>query len=174
MSRALSLEVDTKQLVMITFGVVVLAFASQLSIPMEPVPLTFQSTTVILLGFAFGPRLGAKIIMAYLMAGMLGLPVFANFHAGITELVGSRGGYLAGFLPAVMLSGYLANRGMASTFFSSLLSAIASDAIIFLFGFCWLASFTGWQTAFMVGCMPFMISELVKLIALSCIAPKLK
>jgi biotin transport system substrate-specific component len=175
MSFTLPIEnINSKQWVMVIFGAIVLALAAQLSIPMEPVPLTFQSTTVILLGFAFGPRLGANMVVAYLLAGMLGLPVFANFQAGIPVLMSPRGGYLVGFLPAVVLAGYLANRGMSSTFLRSLISAIASDAIIFLLGVCWLAGFTGWQMAITVGCVPFIISELVKLTVLAFVAPKLK
>jgi biotin transport system substrate-specific component len=166
--------INIKQLVTIIIGAMVLALAAQLSIPMDPVPLTFQSTTVILLGFAFGPRVGATMVITYLLAGALGMPVFANLHAGLNELLSPRGGYLAGFLPAVIVSGYLANRGMATTFWRRLATAIISDAFIFAFGLCWLATFTGWQTAFMVGCLPFLISETVKLVALSGVTRILK
>src|SRR6187551_2972570 len=55
-------------------GVIVLAISSQISLPLLPVPLTFQSATVILLGMAYGPRYGSYIMLAYLAAGFCGMP----------------------------------------------------------------------------------------------------
>jgi biotin transport system substrate-specific component len=81
-------------------GVFLLAFASQLTIPLVPVPLTFQSSAVILIAMLFGARLGAYTVLAYLAAGFCGLPVFAEFSAGPMHFVGPTAGYLAGFVPA--------------------------------------------------------------------------
>lgn len=162
-----------KQSLLILTGVIVLAIASQLSIPLNPIPLTFQSATVVLIGMAYGPRNGSYVIMAYLFAGLCGIPVFADFSAGLPKLFGPSMGYLFGFLPAAFLSGYLAQKGWARSVISSLVAAILGVSVIFFFGIIALAKFIGWEDAITFGLMPFIISEPIKLIAVSLVIPRL-
>ncbi len=162
-----------KQILLVVMGVVVLATSAQLSIPLQPVPLTFQSATVILIGMAYGARLGTAVIISYLIAGICGIPVFADFSAGIAKFLGPTGGYLVGFLPAAFLSGYLAQRGWARYVLSSFVVACLAAACIFLLGFLVLMNFVGTQRAFLLGVKPFLITEAIKLLAVSFIAPRL-
>lgn len=162
-----------KQSLLILAGVIVLAMASQLSIPLIPVPLTFQSATVVLIGMAYGSRRGAYVVGAYLLAGACGLPVFADFSAGILKFFGSTGGYLIGFLPAAWLSGYLSEKGWAKHIATSFIAASLGVSIIFALGVSVLATFIGWKEAIQFGLMPFLLSESIKLIAVSCLIPRL-
>jgi len=162
-----------KRMSLLLGGVVVLALASQLSIPLQPVPLTFQSATVILIGMAYGPRYGASVVAAYLLAGACGLPVFANFSFGIDKFFGPTGGYLIGFLPAAWFSGYLAQKGFAKNIFLSFMTACLGASVIFLLGVTQLASLMGWHQALMLGVAPFIISETIKLLCVACVIPKL-
>lgn len=162
-----------KEVFLILAGVILLAAASQLSIPLIPVPLTFQSATVALIGMAFGARRGAYVVACYLLAGSLGLPVFADFSAGFMKFVGPTGGYLAGFLPAVWVSGYLAEKGLAKSVLGSFLAACVGVSIIFFFGVSFLSTFTGFEKAIQLGLLPFMASEPFKLAALALVVPKL-
>ena len=82
-----------------------LAIASQLSIPLEPVPFTFQTVSVFIISSLLGSRVGALSVFAYLVEGIAGLPVFANCSAGIQIILGPTGGYLLGFFPAAYFSG---------------------------------------------------------------------
>jgi biotin transport system substrate-specific component len=163
-------DVFTKVL-LIVGGVLLMAFASQLSVPFQPVPLTFQSSAVILIGMAYGARHGAYVILAYLAAGFCGLPVFADYSAGPQFFVGPTGGYLLGFLPAVYLSGYLMKHGWGHSLITSFLAALFGAGVIFLFGVMVLANFTGgWQNAIAVGITPFLISEPMKLLVVAALA----
>ena len=162
----------TKQVFTILAGVFLLALASQLSIPLQPVPLTFQSATVILIGIACGARLGCYVIVSYLIAGACGLPVFADFSAGIPYFFGPTGGYLIGFLPAAALSGTLAQKGFARSILGSFIAACLGVCIIFLLGVSVLSIFVGWHKAITFGIMPFILSEPLKLIAVALIAPR--
>jgi biotin transport system substrate-specific component len=157
----------------ILFGVTVLALASQLSIPLEPVPLTFQSATVILIGMAYGPRYGTYVIATYLFLGACGLPVFADFSAGIAKFFGPTGGYLLGFLPAATFSGYLAQKGFAKTILRSFIAACIGVSLIFFLGVMFLAQFIGMDQAIKLGLMPFVGTELIKLFAVSLLIPQL-
>jgi len=156
-----------KNSLQIILGVLVLAITSQLSIPLNPVPLTFQSTTVILLALLFGSRMSSYMIIAYFLAGIAGLPVFADFSFGISKLFGPTGGYLFGFLPAAFITGYIVEKGFAKKLIPIFMTGLAGTAIIFFCGFTMLSMFVGSQEALRLGVMPFLITELLKLIAAS-------
>lgn len=162
-----------KQSLFVLFGVVILALASQLSIPLLPVPLTFQSATVVLIGMAYGPKYGTYVVATYLLAGILGLPVFADFSMGWTILTGPTMGYLIGFLPAAWLSGYLAQKGFAKSIAKSFLAACLGVSVIFFLGVTVLAQSIGLKSAILFGLLPFLFSEVIKLLAVACLIPRL-
>lgn len=160
-----------KQAFLMITAVIVIAISAQLSIPLQPVPLTFQSTTVILIGMLYGARLGTYAIAAYLLAGLIGLPVYADFSAGIPVFFGPTCGYLISFLPAAFLSGYLAEKGWANTKLKSFVAACLGSCVIFLLGPLMLAQFIGWQKAIAFGITPFILTEPIKLLAISMLIP---
>src|SRR5258705_13061554 len=74
-----------------------LALSAQLAIPLPgtPVPLTFQPFVVVLSGLLLGPLDAAGAMVAYLVPGALGAPVFAPMGPpGIARLLSPTGGYL--------------------------------------------------------------------------------
>lgn len=162
-----------KKLVLVLFGVLLMVGASQLMIPLKPVPITFQSAMVVLIGMTYGPRLGSYVVATYLIGGMIGLPFFANFSSQAAGLFGPTSGYLIGFLPGAFISGYLAQLGMARTAIRSFIAACIGTSVIFLFGITMLSRFVGWHGALLFGLVPFMFTETTKLIFISFIIPKL-
>ena len=149
-----------REFLMVVSAALFLAIASQISIPLQPVPLTFQSITVLLIGMGLGARLGGSAVALYLIAGSLGLPVFANFSAGLAPFMGPTGGYLIGFLPAAIISGYLTQQH------HKILGALLGTAIIFGLGFVYLSHMAGSTQAWLLGVKPFLISEPIKLLIL--------
>jgi len=162
-----------RQALLVIFGVLVLAVSAQLSVPLKPVPLTFQSTAVILIGMAYGARYGSIVVAAYLLAGLAGLPVLEGFGAGPAKFFGPTLGYLLGFFPAAMLSGYLAQKGWAKHVITSFLAACLGVGIIFLCGTTVLAQSIGWYNAVFFGVLPFIVSEPIKLIVVALLIPTL-
>src|SRR5262249_58260692 len=80
----------------IILGSLVLAASSYIEAPMWPVPITLQTYAVCIIGALFGARLGAATVVAYLIEGAIGLPVFAGGGAGLPHFFGPTGGYLIG------------------------------------------------------------------------------
>lgn len=156
-----------KQTLLCSLGIVFLALASHLIIPLQPVPLTFQSAAAIFLGMIMGPRLSGITLIGYLAAGFVGLPVFAASTA-----FGPTLGYLIGFLPGAILSGWLAERGMAKNILQSFMASLAGTAIIFTSGLLVLAQFVGWQHAITFGLLPFIVTEPLKLLTISLVTPR--
>lgn len=161
-----------KQILLVILGVVLLALSSQISIPLEPISLTFQSAMVILLGLTYGSRLASHIVWSYLLLGLMGAPVFANMSFGLAILMGPKGGFYLGFLFASLISGYLAENGWAKNAFTTFLAAIIADIILFSSGVISLSSFVGWEKAYLLGVKPFWITEVFKLGLVALIAPR--
>ena len=150
--------------VLIVLGSLLIALSAQVSIrlPFSPVPVTGQTLAVLLIGTLLGRRRGSLAVLAYLMEGAAGLPIFANGAAGPAHLFGPTGGYLAGFVAAAYVTGWLAERGWDRRIGTMLLAIFVGNAVISVFGLLWLARFVGGEGVLSLGLYPFIFSDLVK------------
>jgi len=101
------------RLAIVVMGTAVLWASAKAQVPFWPVPITLQTYVVLILGPLLGWRLGATTIVTYLSEGALGLPVFAGTPmngTGLAYIAGPTGGYLAGYVVAVILVGALSER----------------------------------------------------------------
>jgi biotin transport system substrate-specific component len=152
-------------------GALALAISAKVQVPFYPVPMTLQTLVVLTIGAAFGARLAAATVLLYLAEGLMGLQVFAGLGAGPTYMAGPTGGYLAGFLAAATLVGWLAERGWDRSLSRLLAAMTLGHLVIFAFGFAWLAVLFGPEKAWLVGVVPFFAATLVKtLLAWSLVA----
>ncbi|MBO9360624.1 MAG: biotin transporter BioY [Thermoflexus sp.] len=137
-------------------------------LPFTPVPITGQTFAVLLVGAALGSWRGGLSMVAYLLEGALGLPVFAGGAAGLARLGGPTGGYLIGFVAAAFVTGWLAERGWDRRPATTALAMLAGNAVIYLFGLPWLAGFVGGflgpKGALALGLLPFVVGDLLKLL----------
>src|SRR5687768_15580537 len=154
------------------------AAAAQVSfpVPFTQVPFTFQPTVVLLGGLVLGSRLGLTSQFLYLMAGIVGLPVFAasaTLPPGALRLLGPTGGYLMAYPFAAFLTGYLAECGFDRRYVTSVIAMMAGLALVYFSGGAWLAISTGMgvAAAFAAGVAPFVIADLLKLLAAAGILP---
>ncbi|MFN3629667.1 MAG: biotin transporter BioY [Casimicrobiaceae bacterium] len=155
----------SKQAVLFVAGIALLWVSAKLQIPFWPVPMTMQTYVVLVLGMAYGLRLGTLTMLGYLAAGALGLPVFAGTPEkgiGLPYMMGPTGGYLVGFVAAAALCGWLAERGFDRSFLRTALAMTAGHALIFAFGLAWLASLIGWEKAYAAGLAPFWAATALK------------
>ena len=156
---------------LVVFGTLLLAVSAQFKIPLYPVPVTGQTLVVLLIGMTYGPRLGGITMAAYLFEGALGLPVFAGGAAGVAVLIGPTGGYLFGFLLASVSMGYLAERGMGRSVFSTSVAMVIGNFVIYLCGVVWLINFIGFGQAIAAGVLPFLYGDALKLVVAAGIMP---
>lgn len=143
-------------------GSLAIAASAQIQVPIQPVPMTMQSLVVLLVGAAYGPRLGAATVLLYLAEGLLGLPVFAGLRAGPAVLAGPTGGFLLGFVPAAALAGWLAARGWGDDAWRGGAMLLAGHAVLLALGVAWLAALIGVDHAVAAGLMPFLPDTAVK------------
>jgi len=119
-------------------GSIVLAVSSKIKIPFYPVPMTMQTLVVLMIGIAFGWKIGLATVSLYLFEGIIGLPVFSGTPEkgmGLVYFTGPTMGYLLGFLVAVYISGkFNYDSNLFKTFLTSakfsriFASAIAASA----------------------------------------------
>ena len=88
-----------RQNIHISLFCAIICILSQISIPTPfGVPVTLQILAISLCGYILGYKNALKTVAVYILLGMLGLPVFANFKGGIPALLGPTGGFVAGFV----------------------------------------------------------------------------
>tara|TARA_Y200000002_G_scaffold378724_1_gene386644 strand:+ start:705 stop:1256 length:552 start_codon:yes stop_codon:yes gene_type:complete len=158
----------TKYIFIALIGSIVLAISSKIKIPFYPVPMTMQTLVVLIIGIAFGWKLGLATVSLYLFEGLIGLPVFSGTPEkglGFLYFTGPTMGYLIGFLVAVYFSGkFDYNYNLPKTFFKLLFAT----SFIYLLGLSWLGFLIGWdKPIFKLGAQPFLLAELFKILIAS-------
>lgn len=170
-----NLKIPARNFILAILGCTLLSFASQLSIPLTPVPVTLQTVTALFIGMMYGYRLGGYTILLYLIAGALGMPVFANWSFGLPVLFSPTGGYILGFLPAAIICGYLLEKEwINSSKYKIFFAGLAGDIIIFACGFTVLSFFIGWKNSYILGVTPFLFIEVLKLLSLTFFVANIK
>ncbi len=151
------------QNVLLVFGGAILLFAaSQIEIPLKPVPITLQTVAVMLIGLTYSPRRALEAHLLWLGAAAAGLPVLSGFASGIPYLVGPTGGYFVGMTIAACSMAFLKQKLSLNSLKSDALLILMGTATVFFFGVAWLAQFIGFEGAITHGFMPFIIPGFVK------------
>jgi len=157
---------DTRMMVLAALFASLIAVGAFIAIPIGPVPIVLQNFFVLLTGLLLGPRWGLAACGVYLLAGALGLPVFAGGTGGIGRFLGPTGGYLLAYLPAVFLTGWLSQNKKKAVVWDTVAMILAS-IIIYAIGVSWLKMSTGmaWSKSLAVGMFPFLLGDALKIAA---------
>jgi biotin transport system substrate-specific component len=168
-------DLQLKRMVYAALMAALTAVGAYIAIPIGPVPIVLQNLFVMLTGLLLGGRWGVISIGVYLVAGAVGLPVFAGGTGGVGKFVGPTGGYLLGYVPAVYLIGMISEKGRGRVIVD-VLAMVAGSAIVYAFGVPWLKVITGMSLskAMAVGMLPFLIGDIIKIAAAVPIARALR
>ena len=163
-----------KTFLIIILGSLALTISAKIKIPFYPVPMTMQTFVVMLLGLAFGYKIGLATVSLYLLEGIAGLPVFSNSPekgVGLVYFTGPTMGYLIGFLSATLIAGTISsNDNLLKIIFKLLLSV----STIYILGVLWLGTLIGWDKPILeFGVYPFLLAEIFKLALLVIISKKI-
>ena len=156
-----------KQIALVLVGVMLLVLSAKIKIPMIPVPMTMGTFAVLSIGAVYGPRLGLMTIIGYMIVGALGFDVFANSSSekfGVSYMMGSTGGYLVGYVLAILVLGWTARQGWDRSVLKMAAAMVLGNVIIYVPGLLWLATLYGWDQPILTwGLTPFLMGDLVKL-----------
>ncbi len=156
-------ESTVKYLVFASLFAALTAVGAYISIPIGPVPIVLANLFVLSAGLLLGPKWGAASIGTYLLLGTIGLPVFSGGASGSAVLLGPTGGYLFGYLAAVIVIGLICRIGEPALW-KDIIAVLAGISVIYLLGVPWLKLKTGmeWIPTFSAGMIPFIPGDLLK------------
>jgi len=167
-------KVTSVILVVAAAALTALAAQWEIPLPFTPVPITGQTFAVLLTGAALGAKLGAGGQGLYVIAGAIGLPIYAGGASGWEEArAGGTTGYLIGFIAAAAVVGYLAERRQDRTFPTMFTAFILGSFIIYVFGVAGLMLIFDMTVteAIVAGVIPFLVGDLIKAAAAGLLLP---
>lgn len=98
---------QTRALAQSALFAALLCLLSPIAIPLGSIPVTLSVFVVMLTGVVLPWRQAGAAVLAYLLIGLVGLPVFSGGQAGIAVFLGPTGGYLWCYLPMVVVCSLL-------------------------------------------------------------------
>ncbi|MER5864642.1 biotin transporter BioY [Kitasatospora sp. NPDC002040] len=159
------LGVQARELALVAGGAVLTGLAAQLSVPVpgSPVPVTGQTFAALLVGTALGTRRGIAALGLYLLAGMAGMPWFADGSSGFAM---PSLGYVIGFVLAAGLVGALARRGADRSPLRTAGAMLLGTLTIYAVGVPYLAASLGvpLARAAELGLYPYLVGDALKLV----------
>ncbi len=157
----------TYDMICVAMFAVIMAVCSWISIP-TLVPFTMQTFALFLAVGTLGGRRGTMAVLIYLLLGAVGIPVFAEFSAGMGVLLGNTGGYLIGFIFSALLMWAMEALLGKKTWVLGL-SMLLGMAVYYVFGTVWFmvvyaknSGPIGIATVLSWCVLPFIVPDLVK------------
>lgn len=137
-----------------------------IQLPFSAVPITAQTLIVNLIALLLKPKKAGITVGIWILLGLVGLPVFSGGKGGFGVLAGPTGGYIIGYLVAVMIIALI--RGNKNKAIRNMISTIAVGIpVIYVIGVPWLKVVAGldWKAAVITGLLPFIAGDIIKAVA---------
>lgn len=167
----------TRNLTMMALLLALTCVLAQVSIP-NPMGTGMISAITIalcLIPLVLDPKHTFLTIIAYIVLGLSGLPVFVGATSGFGKLLGPTGGFIMAWPIAYTLVSYL--KGKEKSFLRySLVATFVSITISYLIAVPWFmySLQKDLMTALIVVCFPFLLGDVLKAILAAWIGSKIK
>lgn len=160
--------------VALIFGATILtAMAAGVKLQVGIVPVTLQTFVVLLSGILLGSKRGAATQIAYIFAGLAGVPWFSS-GGGLQYLLSPTFGYLLGFVFAAYVVGFFAERGWDKKIITLAAALLIGTACIYAFGLLWLSKFVSQEHLLSIGLYPFILGDALKILAAGVLLPSIR
>ncbi|MBR3150767.1 MAG: biotin transporter BioY [Erysipelotrichaceae bacterium] len=153
-----------RAMVMTALGAAIISALAPIAIPLGNfVPISLATLGVMLCGAVLGRKTGTMATLIYLILGMVGMPVFANYSSGAAILIGPTGGYLVGYLPLAYLTGLLAEKENKTMLIAGM---VIGTAVLYALGTVWFMHVTTMDLKASLGLcvIPFLFGDTCKMI----------
>lgn len=164
----------TGQLLLAFAGTLLLVLSAKTKVMLGPVDISMQTLAVFLIAASFGMRLGVATLLLYMAEGAMGFPVFQSTPEkgiGIAYMLGSTGGYLAGFVVMAAIVGWAADRGWDRHPINLFNAMLVAEIVMMAMGFAWLALLIGPEKSWQFGVVPFIVGDLIKVALAASLVP---
>lgn len=148
-------------------------------LPGTPVPIVLQNILPVLTGCLLGGVYGSLSTAVFLLAGGLGLPVFAGGKGGTAPFFGPTGGFLAGYFAAAALTGFLLGKPSLkkkTPLYRIIPACAAGFTVIYAAGIARFMQITGKSLyqSLLLACFPYLIGDVLKCVLVIFLAVKLR
>ena len=159
-------KINTKDLVITGMFTAIICVMSQLTIPVQPIPFTLALLAIFLTGALLSPRYALLSVLAYILLGAFGAPVFAGMKGGLQVLTGMTGGYLMAYPIMAFVTAMFYKYIKKYKIFALTLGMIISLIICYLIGTLWFTfvSGMGFYKALTLCVFPFVLFDLLKIL----------
>ncbi|MFU0506433.1 biotin transporter BioY [Pseudaminobacter sp. NGMCC 1.201702] len=162
------------QIFLAAAGTLLIALSSRMKVVLGPVDMSLQTLVIFLIAIAYGRKLAVATLLLYMAEGAMGLPVFQSTPEkgiGIAYMLGSTGGYLAGFVVMAAIVGWAADRGWDRSPVKLFGAILTAEIVMMAMGFAWLAALIGPEKSWQFGVVPFIVPDLIKVALAATLAP---
>ncbi len=142
----------------------VLCICSILSINLGGISYSLALLGVFIIGMTLSPIYSLISVIIYIIIGVFGVPVFANFNSGLGALFGPSGGFILSY-PATALIVSLLTKKPSFNHIKVTVVCIFALTINYICGCLWYSYIceTGFLNSIYVCVLPFIIFDLVKI-----------
>ena len=167
----------TRAIAFCALSIALLAVSAWVTVPLGPVPFTLQIFVLTFILVALEPKLAFASLCGYVALGAIGVPVFSSMRGGIGVIAGPTGGFIWGWIVGFVLAiavGKLMGLGAGDDDVKSPRVLVRTFAMAFIFLACvyvcgWfqlmLVMGMGPEAAFAAGVAPFIVVDIVKIVA---------
>ncbi len=153
----------------------VMAVVSPFSVSAGPIPLSFCTLVIYLDAYILGWKRGTAAVLVYILLGLVGMPVFSGFGAGLGKVAGPTGGYIVGYLPLALLAGAAAERFPKNRALQ-IAGMVLGTAVLYALGTAWFCIQSGSALGKAMGLcvLPFLPGDARKIAAAAAGGPVLR
>jgi len=150
-----------------------ICISSMLSVNIIGVSFSLALFGVFLSGLILKPIYALISNVVFILIGVVGLPVFANFNSGIGTILGPSGGFILSY-PFVALIVSLLNIKFSQSFKKQYVYCFVSLLLCYILGTVWYSAVykCSMKQALLVCVVPFILIDITK-IFLSCYVAKI-
>ena len=147
----------------------VMCVLGPLTVPIGAVPISLANFVICLTAWLLGPKFGTLSVAVYLCIGLIGVPVFSGYGAGLAKLAGPTGGYLVGYLLLALIGGLFIEKSNGNPVVSGI-GLVLGDAACYVLGTAWFVFQMQCELGYALSvCVyPFIALDLAKIVV-SCI-----
>ena len=173
------LQITTKELCYAAVAVALLTVCSWISVPIGSLSITLQTLALFTVCGLLGTKRAFFAVLAYLLLGIIGVPVFAGFTGGIGKFFTPAGGYLIGFVFVAPLVGKWSKK-LRGKVKKNLLAMALGTLVLYVFACAWWMVISAVQNAsaglwgaIVVCVLPYLLFDAVKIALAALLVQKL-
>lgn len=160
-----------KDIAIISVAAAMICVVSPVSIPIGDIPISLATFIIYLIAAIIGPKKGTISVLVYILVGIIGVPVFSNYRAGISVIVGVTGGYIVGYIPLALLTGIFIYKCKGKIWMYPI-GMILGTIVCYFIGTVWYMFNTNNNliSSLLVCVVPFLLFDLIKIVLSSVLA----